>query len=415
MATRTAARAQPPSSAQRKASARAPKTVILDDPPQDDLLDSAQLQALKEDFDLETASFLRSLVRKSDERLAALERHFADTLASLDDQVRALSLGRFVGEFGADPNAALRVLVEEKMRPPPISQVEQSARKRKRVLPVSPRGTLDDDDIFATSKKARNGGKGGQLFSSAAKKQTASVSRTGSLRSRNGAGLSPTSSRKPRLRLRPSTSTSSSSNNFVYRTNPLLPPTPAFRPTSSSSVKTPGGGGPGTQRRPRRGESIIMRSVNGSPLGEYVASDDDGGDGDGAIELDDLCDSSDERSEGGEDEDWDLMERNEASNVEHQSAGKTKKGGRAAKVASKGKAGAGTSAKNNKLTKSSSTRSVVVPPSSAAFDVALPAGAPSFEALKSKWMDDMRAKLAKAEMSDADRKRLEEVLLATDF
>lgn len=69
-------------------------------------------------------------MRKSDERLAALERHFADTLASLDDQVRALSLGRFVGEFGADPNAALRVLVEEKMRPPPISQVEQSARKR---------------------------------------------------------------------------------------------------------------------------------------------------------------------------------------------------------------------------------------------------------------------------------------------
>lgn len=165
-----------------------------------------------------------------------------------------------------------------------------------------------------------------------------------------------------------------------------------------------------------------MRSVNGSPLGEYVASDDDGGDdngdrdGDGTIESDDLSDSaSEELSGGGDEEDWDLMERNEASNVEHQSAGKKKKGGRAAKVAGKEKAGASSSAKNHKLTKSSSTRSAVVPPSSAAFDVALPAGAPSFEALKSKWMDDMRAKLAKAEMSDADRKRLEEVLLATDF
>ena len=76
------------------------------------------------------ASHLRSLAKKHSERLAALARHFGDTLTSLDTRVQAMSLSSYVGDFDCDPHRALRALVEQSMRPPAISAVEQSARKR---------------------------------------------------------------------------------------------------------------------------------------------------------------------------------------------------------------------------------------------------------------------------------------------
>ncbi|BGP43775.1 hypothetical protein JCM10450v2_007973 [Rhodotorula kratochvilovae] len=389
MSTRTASRTASTAStatsnpSPRKA-ARAPRTVILDDS-SSDLLDSAHLDAIRADFDLEAASYLRALAKKHDERIKAVQRCFHDSLAALDDQVRALSLDRFVSEFGADPARAIKGLVGEKMRPAPMSQVEQSVRKRKRVQALSPRTTLDDydTDVFSTSKKARSASAApGALFSSAAKgKKPASVARSASTRSKRG-GMSPTSARKPRLRLRPSTAASTAaaaSSNFIYRTNPHLPPTPG--------PSAPTAGAMGTARRPKRGESIVMRSMNGSPLGEFVASEEDDDD-EGESE-----EEGEEEEDEGEDE-WDLLERNEASKVEHQSASKRRGG--------KGAAGAGAGA--GKLTK---------PPSAASFAVALPAGAPSFEALKARWTEEMRARLRKADVSEAERRRLEEVLMAS--
>lgn len=73
---------------------------------------------------------MRSLAKNHDERLAALARHFTDTLASLDSRVQSLPLNRYVSAFDCDPERALRTLVEERMRPVAISAVEQSARKR---------------------------------------------------------------------------------------------------------------------------------------------------------------------------------------------------------------------------------------------------------------------------------------------
>ncbi|GAA6051609.1 hypothetical protein JCM3770_003495 [Rhodotorula araucariae] len=356
------------------ATARPPRTVILDDPPAD-LLDSAHLDAIRADFDLEAASYIRALAKKHDERIKAVQRCFHDSLAALDDQVRNLSLDRFVHEFGADPDRALKGLVGEKMRPAPMSQVEQSVRKRKRVQALSPRATLDEDDVdvFATSKKARSAS-AAPLFSSAAKgKAPASIARAASTRSKRG-GMSPTSVRQPRLRLRPSTSAAAAGSNFIYRTNPHLPPTPG--PSAS------GAGAGGTARRPKRGESIVMRSMNGSPLGEFVAS-----------ETEDDVDDAKGDNDDDDDDEWDLLERNEASNVEHQSASKRTRTKRTAGPAAGGRP--------------------TQPPSAPSFAVALPAGAPSFDALKARWMDEMRARLHKADVSDAERRRLEEVLLAS--
>ena len=41
-----------------------------------------------------------------------------------------MSLSSYVSDFDCDPHRALRALVEQSMRPPAISAVEQSARKR---------------------------------------------------------------------------------------------------------------------------------------------------------------------------------------------------------------------------------------------------------------------------------------------
>ena len=196
--------------------------------------------------------------------------------------------------------------------------------------------------------------------------------------------LARTQNRKPRLRLRPSTTAS------VYRNNPHLPPTPA--PSSASFPGAATGAAPTTARRPKRGESIVMRSMNGSPLGEFIASEDEGGE----------SRSSSDEGEGASDDDddeWDLLERNEASKVEHQSASKGKK--RAAPPKSKSKAS------------SSASSSKAQPPTSASFIVALPADAPSFNEVKRLWVEQMQANLRNLDVGEAEKRRLEEALLAS--
>jgi len=128
----------------RKAS-RAPPITFDDaaDPANNTLLDSAHLDAILADFDLEAASYLRKLAKAHDDRLAAVRRSFHDSLAALDHQVRTLSLDRFVTDFGADPHRAIKGVVGEQMRPVPMSQVEQSVRKRS-VLSLVPLARLAD-------------------------------------------------------------------------------------------------------------------------------------------------------------------------------------------------------------------------------------------------------------------------------
>ncbi|KAL7337774.1 hypothetical protein BJY59DRAFT_761406 [Rhodotorula toruloides] len=125
--------------------------ILHDEPAQDkdDALGWAEVQALIEDCELEAASYLRTLSTSRSTSLSSLTRHFTDTLSSLDPRVREMPLARFVGEFGSDAGRALRGVVEEEMRVREAKDGAQgvlaSARKRKRVLPLSPR--QDGQDI----------------------------------------------------------------------------------------------------------------------------------------------------------------------------------------------------------------------------------------------------------------------------
>ncbi|GAA5982561.1 hypothetical protein JCM10908_006699 [Rhodotorula pacifica] len=413
MSTRAAVKSRSGEPTPRKAT-RAPRPVQV----HDDQLGWADLEAMREDFELEAASHARSLSKKLDERLAALARHFGDTLASLDTRVQAMPLSRYVSDFDSDPHRALRSLVEESMRPPAISAVEQSARKRKRVVPSSPAiGTHDDDlDVFGTVKKAR----GDAQYPASAKQETTRplLGRGNSTRTtRTGNLVSPSSTRKPRIRIRPSQAASgkmpsreAAAVNFIYRQNEPVPPTPS-RSKSAASTSAPGANSMPTPRQPRLGESIVMRSVNGSPLGEFVASDiEDEDDDNDSADSDEGDVEKDKTDAVASEEEWDMMDKNEASNVEHQSLTKAGRN-RQQKGGNKlSQSGAGRKAKSaaSKLVKSASTRSTV--PSASAFEIALPDGAPSFDALKAKWLNDLKQKLLHSDIGEIERQRLEEVL-----
>jgi len=119
----------------RTASRNPPAThrnpVILDDSdPSLPLLDSAHLDAIRADYDLEAESYLRALATKHRERLDALRRSFDAALAALDDHVRNMSLQRFVDDFAADPHRAVKAIVGEQMHRAPMTHAEQSVRKR---------------------------------------------------------------------------------------------------------------------------------------------------------------------------------------------------------------------------------------------------------------------------------------------
>lgn len=153
--------------------------------------------------------------------------------------------------------------------------------------------------------------------------------------------------------------------------------------TNASSFKT-------ISRKPRRGESIVIRSLNDSPLGEFVAEEDE--------------EEGSEQEEEGEDGEWDLMERNEASKIEDQDKKKISKKGNKLK-GSKGKP---PSQQGQPLSPSVSQTRV---PSSTSFGISLPKDAPSYDELKKRWREEMLEKLKGLEESgDLQRKGLEGVL-----
>ncbi|GAA5902412.1 hypothetical protein JCM6882_002743 [Rhodosporidiobolus microsporus] len=412
----------------------------------------ADLQALAEDYDLEAAHHLRLLASSLQTRLSALSRHWDDVVSSLDARVRDLALGRFVDEFGADPERALEGVVREGMRPVEMGEGERGARKRKRVPPLSSRNGDDDFDPFAapsgtaSNKKFRASSvvlasAQKTSFSKAQQKAKKKVSAVpGSARSirTGGAVGSPTSTRKPssgRLRIRPShnplsfsvgPSTSSTSaggaGNFIYnassssaaaaaaRASMSVLPTPSLSRTAHPVARAP----PATVRRPKRGESIVLKSLNGSPLGEFVASDDD--ESSSSSEREDLIAEGDEDEDNAEEEEeaegseeWDLMSRHEASRSE---AGAFSKANR--------------SPSKGKLTKkvppvpalprsASASTSTTAAPSISAFDPSLPSHAPSFAALKADFVRKMREELESEMMRELgigaeERRRVEEIV-----
>jgi len=158
--------------------------------------------------------------------------------------------------------------------------------------------------------------------------------------------------------------------------------------TNASSFKT-------ISRKPRRGESIVIRSLNDSPLGEFVAEEDEDEDGD----------EGGSEEEEGEDGEWDLMERNEASKVEdHQEKKKRNK-----LKGSKGKPPSQSQQHQGQPLSPSISQTRV--PSSTSFGIALPKDAPSYEELKKRWREEMLEKLKGLEESgDLQKKGLEGVL-----
>lgn len=150
-------------------------------------------------------------------------------------------------------------------------------------------------------------------------------------------------------------------------------------------------------RKPRRGESIVVRSLNDSPLGEFVAE-----------ESDEEEEESSDTLEGGrgedqeEDKEWDLMEKNEASKYEEDLPKKRKNN----KLKGKGKPPS-----QQPLSPSVSQAQGTRVPSSSSFGINLPANAPSYEELKKRWKEEMLEKLKGLEQSgDLQRKGLEGVL-----
>jgi hypothetical protein len=147
-------------------------------------------------------------------------------------------------------------------------------------------------------------------------------------------------------------------------------------------------------RKARSGESIVMKSLNDSPLGEYVLTESEDEDEEESSET-----LEQDEEEGDE---WDMMDKNEASKIEDPQEGKKKQ--RKNKLKGKGKPPLPLSPS---VSQSQTTRV----PSSSSFGISLPANAPSYEELKKKWKEEMLEKLKGLEESgDLQRQGLEGVL-----
>lgn len=158
---------------------------------------------------------------------------------------------------------------------------------------------------------------------------------------------------------------------------------------------TGGAGGTTISRKPRRGESIVIRSLNDSPLGEFVAEESE------EEPSSDALDEEDE-GDGGEGDEWDMMDKNEASRAEDPEL--KKKQSKKNKLKGKGKP------PQLPLSPSLPSGTTRVP-SSSSFGISLPANAPSYEELKKKWKEEMLEKLKGLEDSgDLQAKGLESVL-----
>lgn len=139
----------------------------------------------------------------------------------------------------------------------------------------------------------------------------------------------------------------------------------------------------------------------------------------------DLEDDDEEDREGDEnaaEDDWDMMDKNEASRAE-EDVGKGKGKGRTGKgkkaptnktAASSTKNAAGQAkatrkssrSRSSSLSNSTTGAAGISAPSAPSFAVALPADAPSYDELKERVIAGMRADLAKRVMGDEERKVL---------
>lgn len=166
----------------------------------------------------------------------------------------------------------------------------------------------------------------------------------------------------------------------------------------------------------------MIQSANGSPLGEFVASD---------VELE----NEESQPEPGADresvddgEDWDLMDRNEASRAEDNES-RTGGGGTKAKGSTRaglksgfGKKKAaptvGLSATGNARTSRSRSSSLSdqrqggprTAPVADRFEVAMPDGAPDLRMMREIVVAEMEANLLSKDMSSAERAQLQKLL-----
>lgn len=78
------------------------------------------------------SSKLTALRKNQALRLEAMQRHWTTAVDSLDSRIKQMSLQKFYSDYNGDKEAALRGAVTTQLRRDqgPMSQVEQSARKR---------------------------------------------------------------------------------------------------------------------------------------------------------------------------------------------------------------------------------------------------------------------------------------------
>ncbi|KAK4046041.1 hypothetical protein OIV83_006412 [Microbotryomycetes sp. JL201] len=348
-----------------------------------------ELQAMLDTFELDATSKLQALRRNQMLRLDAMRRHWQAATAAIDTRIHDMTMREFVTTFSADHDAALRSVVSASVQQAAsmTSQVEQSARKRKRGEQHSPVNSTNRDTSTCSTKRVR----GQPTKLTEARKDRATKS-----------SATKQSVRGARLRLR--SDLQNDHNDAGARTrmsvecstfNTQLPATPSIRGKSAT-------------RRPRRGESIVIQSVNGSPLGEFVASE---------LDSNDL--GSDTEGLQDDADDWDIMDRHEASQAEDIIRRPRPPTG-LAMVSNAIKKNPMPAPKiNGPLKHKTGSRSATQIGDSAIpaangfqFQVTLPSTAPSYEELKLKVIEDMRADLARKVMSQDQRAHLLESLEA---
>ncbi|KAM0789861.1 hypothetical protein ACM66B_006707 [Microbotryomycetes sp. NB124-2] len=355
-----------------------------------------ELQAMLDTFELDATSKLQALRRNQMLRLDAMRRHWQASTTAIDPRLHLMTMREFVSNYAADHDAALRSIVSATVQlqqhaATTVSQVEQSARKRKRIDHRSPLPGSNSDNAVGSSKRSK-----GPSAATEAKK----TSRQPTVKS---PAVTKQSARQARLRLRseartdPAGATGSGAGGNQSGFSAQLPATPSI-------------GCKSTARRPRRGESIVIQSINGSPLGEFVASDVD------SNELDSEHDKSDREQRDDQDE-WDMMDKHEASQAEDirrprsglsKARNVIKKNPTASTKAAQSESKADGGAQSHPKTSGGSMPAA----DGFQFRVMLPSAAPSYEELKLKVIADMRADLAKKVMSQEQRAHLLESLEA---
>ncbi|SCV74679.1 BQ2448_7708 [Microbotryum intermedium] len=404
-------------------------------------LSSIHLMAMWENFQLEAEAQKRALKKKERSRLDTFKRHIASTITQLDPRLRVLPLERAIDEFDNDLEKALRAIVLEELnaQQQPLLQstsatemggatTEKAGRKRCANLPQSKfaSGTASRTNSLTVPYRKRVvgasptrptttiiGAEGGPDPTSPTDPQGSikKARETAASSATLGLGV-PSSSRRvnaPSSGVRsvsgkrsisahgsPSTAAPRQTRATARSTRPET--TWRVRPSTASSSalvhnptlsQTPHGlslKGKGTQARaPRRGESILMRSINDSPLlGELVADES---------EVDDENEDGQGEEEQEVDTEWSMIFPSSLSIAK-------------GKATSKGK----THVKDPK-SKSKPCSSSVVAPSQRTFQVELPRNAPMYTADEARKVREQVEREVRERMVDELRKKLDETVL----